>query len=294
MEPIPVPDSRQPHCNIYATRGALESQNLVVIVTGHGVRAGVWAWNVLVKQGLRAGSVIEYIKDCVNRGFGVLVLNPNENIVAPDGLPETFNSYTGKSLPISGSETPNEHVGYVWRHIIRDSKAESVTFVAYNTAGIAVADLLQYDFERFAAKVSGVAFIDSLHSTFQMQSIHVKWLEMAAKQWITSADPAGEQVSSGSVGCVTVSAGNDTDYRELTPFVCKTLVIDYISDCFDRGQIVSTSDSLDAGGQFEAGTGMDPTPDDDGGAFGGAGGLESVQMVQDIHSFDGDGYIGWE
>ncbi|KAJ2832012.1 hypothetical protein GGI24_001382, partial [Coemansia furcata] len=113
MEPIAVPDARQPHCNIYVTPDGLSKKHLVVIITGHGVCGGVWAWNVLVKEGLRAGSVVEYVRGCVRRGYGVLVLNPNENIVAPDGFPETFNTYAGHSTPIHGSETPDEHVGYV-------------------------------------------------------------------------------------------------------------------------------------------------------------------------------------
>ncbi|KAJ2795563.1 ribose-5-phosphate isomerase rki1, partial [Coemansia furcata] len=119
MEPIAVPDARQPHCNIYVTPDGLSKKHLVVIITGHGVCGGVWAWNVLVKEGLRAGSVVEYVRGCVRRGYGVLVLNPNENIVAPDGFPETFNTYAGHSTPIHGSETPDEHVGYVWSRIIR-------------------------------------------------------------------------------------------------------------------------------------------------------------------------------
>ncbi|KAJ1720607.1 hypothetical protein LPJ61_006138, partial [Coemansia biformis] len=60
MEPVAVPSSDQPHTSIYATPGALAKDKLVVIVVGHGTCGGVWASNVLLKSGIREGSVIDY------------------------------------------------------------------------------------------------------------------------------------------------------------------------------------------------------------------------------------------
>ncbi|KAJ1817517.1 hypothetical protein LPJ60_004799 [Coemansia sp. RSA 2675] len=293
MEPIAVPDSRQPHCNLYVTPGGLSKKHLVVIVTGHGVNGGVWAWNVLVKEGLRAGSVVEYVRGCVQRGYGVLVLNPNENIVAPDGLPETFNTYFGHSTPIHGSETPDEHVGYVWSRIIRGSQAESVAFIAYNTAGITVVDLLRYDFTRFTGNSVGVAFIDSVHSTFKLESGALKWLGLAARQWENSAEPVDTPIENDRVGCAAVSAGNSSDCRELAPMACMESVLDYVASCFERGPIE---------GILEAGDGEESEDLSDAGSeisdldapLGDLDAVESIQMVQPGGHVAEDGYIGWD
>ncbi|KAJ2872592.1 hypothetical protein GGH93_003906 [Coemansia aciculifera] len=294
MEPIAVPDSRQPHCNIYVTPGGLSQKHLVVIVTGHGVNGGVWAWNVLVKEGLRAGSVIEYVRGCVQRGYGVLVLNPNENIVATDGFPETFNTYVGHSTPIHGSETPDEHVGFVWSRIIRGSLAETVAFVTFNTAGIAVVDLLKHDYAQFISKSVGIVFIDSAHSTFKLEREALGWLRLAAKQWENSAEPADSLVENDRVGCVAVSAGNSSDCRELVPIACMESVLEYISSCFERGLIEDPLDgeiSDDSVGAV-AFSGAEPGSDTD--AIEDLAAIDSIQVVQPGGHVVDDGYIGWD
>ncbi|KAJ2391534.1 hypothetical protein GGI05_002915 [Coemansia sp. RSA 2603] len=280
MEPIAVPDLNQPHCNIYATPGALSKERLVVIVNGNGNFCGVWGWSILVKCGMQPGSVIEYARECVKRGFGVLVLNPNENICGSDGIPDTFNTCTGYATNIEGSETPEEHVGYVWSHIIRGSKAEKVVFVAYSTAGISVTDLLRYDFERFTKKVVGIAYIDSAHSVFQLGSGPLVWLEAAAKQWETSNEPEGTAILNSRTGCPTVSVTNNTNYREMTPSICMESVLEYAEQCFERGAKIIDMSQL----PFD-----EPIED------------SALDAVEDIHviqsttsNLPSDGYIGWD
>ncbi|KAI7827260.1 Arb2 domain-containing protein [Kickxella alabastrina] len=289
MHPIAVPDARQPHCNIYATPKALSKDKLVVIVNGHGNFAGVWAWNVLTKDGLKAGSVIEYVRNCVLRGYGVLVLNPNENICAPDGVSETFNSYVGQITNITGSETSSEHVGYVWSRIIRPA-AKHVVFVAYNTAGIAMIDLLKYDYGRFTGKTAGIAFIDSAHSTFQLSSGPLAWLPRCSKQWVTASEPQDCAVSNELVGCPSVSAGNQSDCRELTPWMCMNTVLDFIDQCFERGPVVDVEefgpeDILDlAEGSDSENEALDMSN------------LESVRVLNagEAAAAVQDGYCGWD
>ncbi|KAJ2709837.1 hypothetical protein H4R19_004045 [Coemansia spiralis] len=237
MEPIAVPDSMQPHTNIYATRGALAKDKLVVIIVGHGTCGGVWAWSTLLKSGIHAGSVVDYVRAFSERGLGVLVLNPNENIIAPDGHSETVNSYDGPGVAIWGSETADEHVGYVWSQLLRDGAARSIAFVAYNSAGISVAELLKHDFARFVAKTAGVAFIDSLHSTYSLGAGAQAWLELGAKHWMSSNEPMDQVLTNDHVGCPTVSVENTTDSREMTPTICRASVVDHIAACLDRGPI---------------------------------------------------------
>ncbi|KAJ2519935.1 hypothetical protein H4217_002369 [Coemansia sp. RSA 1939] len=302
MQPIAVPDANQPHCTIYATRGALSKKHLVVLVTGHGNFAAVWGWNVLVKCGLNKGSVVEYIRECEKRGFGVVLLNPNENIVAPDGVSETFNSYSGRSIPIRGSETPNEHVGYVWSHIIRDSEAQSVAFVLHGSAGTAGVDLLKYDFARFTAKVVCIAFVDSIHSTFMLTSGAITWLGRCAKQWepttstATTTGDVGGAGSSGTavvfsdrLGCAVVEVANDSEFRELTTALCMDELLDYVESSFRRGPLTGIPESRPE----DDNNGLDHDHD----LGSGAHGLDDVQFINNTYKIKPsgkDGYVGWE
>ncbi|KAJ1795116.1 hypothetical protein LPJ59_004403 [Coemansia sp. RSA 2399] len=301
MQPIAVPDVTQPHCNIYATPGALSKKHLVVLITGHGNFGAVWGWNILVKCGLKAGSVIEYIRNCVERGFGVLLLNPNENIVAPDGCAETFNSYIGRSIPISGSETPNEHVGHVWRTIIRDCDAQSVAFVSHSSAGTTVVDLLRYDFARFTNKVACAAFIDSTHSTFMLKSGTVSWLRQAAKQWeTTSASQLADAEVSDRVGCSVAQVANDSDFRELTPSLCMDELLDYMDSRFKHGP-VSGIPEMQPNESLYGNATADPDAFDssssDSDLNDNLNGLDDVQFVQNTYNpkaANEDGYVGWD
>ncbi|KAJ2636246.1 hypothetical protein GGF40_003117 [Coemansia sp. RSA 1286] len=280
MEPIAVPDKNQPHCNIYASPGALKSKNLVVMVGGNVNFCGVWAWNALVKHGLRKGTMVEYIRECTKRGYGVMVLNPYENISASDGVTETFNSYSGHSVDINGSETADEHVGYVWSRIIRGSGVEKVAFVAYNTGGIAVANVLKYDYTRFTKKVAGVAFIDSTHSDFQLGSGPVAWIQAAANHWVTSHESRGLRVESGRTGCLTMSAGNHTDCRELTPSLCMDLVLEFIDKCFVCGMVVDIPETMPNEQTVLEAVNVIATP--------------SEAQMRPTTPVQQDGYYGWE
>ncbi|KAJ2776129.1 hypothetical protein H4R18_005827 [Coemansia javaensis] len=297
MVPIAVPDASQPHCCIYATPGALDSDRLVVLVVGHGTCGGVWAWNVLLKSGLRAGSVVDYVRDCVRRGLGVLVLNPNENIVAPDGRPETTNSYTGPApTAIAGSETADEHVGYVWTRMLRDRPApRRLAFVAYNAAGISLVEVLRHDFERFAAQTACIAFIDSLHSTHGLDPGPVAWLEVAAKHWETSVEPADALVPNPYVGCPTLSADNTTDCREMTPSLCRARVLDYVAECLDRGPVADVAALLLSAAASDGGS----ESDDPGNDAAVNEALESVHLMETPNivaasDSDNEGYVGWD
>ncbi|KAJ2081451.1 hypothetical protein H4R24_002332 [Coemansia sp. RSA 988] len=296
METIPVPSGNQPHTNIYATPGALHKEKLVVIIVGHGTSGGVWSWNILVKSGLDNGSIINYVRDCAKLGFGVLVLNPNENFVAPDGHPETINSYDGQLSAIKGCETADEHVGYVWSHILRDSNVKSMAFVAYNTAGISIVDVLKYDFTRFVDKTACIAFIDTMHSIYKLGNGALAWLERGAKQWQTSTDPSDQIVENEYIGCPAVSVENTTESREMTPALCRTSVIDYVSTCLDRGPIPDASELADGRGYLsDNALGASNEEDEDDASSEILDNIDSVHYMPNTENVAAnDGYVGWD
>ncbi|KAJ2617143.1 hypothetical protein H4S08_000467 [Coemansia sp. RSA 1365] len=297
MKTIPVPNDNQPHTNIYATPGALDKEKLVVIIVGNGTSGGVWAWNILVKSGIDNGSVVNYIRDCVQLGFGVLVLNPNENFIAPDGHPETINSYDGQLTAIKDCETADEHVGYVWSHILRDSKAKTLAFVVYNTAGSSIVDVLKYDFACFVNKTACIAFIDTMHSIYGLGNGALAWLERGAKQWQTSTEPSDQPVDNEYIGCPAVSVENLTESREMTPAICRESVVDYLTICLDRGPIPGAAELGDGRGYLsDNALGTNDEEDDDkipsGEVFDN---IDSVHFMPDAEKTTAnDGYVGWD
>lgn len=65
---------------IFATEDALENQKLVILIHGSGVvRAGQWARRLIINDNLKSGTQIPYIKKARELGYGVFVLNTNDN-----------------------------------------------------------------------------------------------------------------------------------------------------------------------------------------------------------------------
>ncbi|KAJ2303004.1 hypothetical protein H4R23_005601 [Coemansia sp. Cherry 401B] len=294
MDAIPIPSSTQPHCFVYATPRALSSQQLAVLIVGHGTFAGVWAWNTLLKHGVHQGSMVDYIRALEQRGIGVLVLNPNMNVVAPDGVAESHSSFTGRGTEIRGSETADEHVGFVWSQLLRDNSAvHRIAFVAYNTAGNAVVDLLRYDYTRFVEKAAGVAFIESTHSLFDLGRGSLVWLAGAAQNWQTQmGQDAGDTSTADRLGCPVIAVENTTESREMTPALCREGIVEYLAACLERGPLPNAADFGPGQDQGEnLAQAMDELSDSDN--DGGIDSLDSVEAVQGSHVRE-DGYIGWD
>lgn len=57
-------------------------QKLMVLIHGSGVvRAGQWARRLIINEDLDSGTQIPFIKRAMDEGYGVIVLNPNENYI---------------------------------------------------------------------------------------------------------------------------------------------------------------------------------------------------------------------
>jgi len=66
------------------TKDAMTNDKLLILIHGSGaVRAGQWARALCINESLEIGSVLPYIREAKKAGYGVIVCNPNDNIV-PD------------------------------------------------------------------------------------------------------------------------------------------------------------------------------------------------------------------
>lgn len=107
-------------------------------------------YSLIINESLDYGTQIPYIRKGINKGYGVIVLNTNDNF--------TLN---GKKIPKSG--TAEEHALYVWETYIAKTNADSILIVAHSYGGVvtlALADKTN-DFEK---RVKAVAFTDSVHA----------------------------------------------------------------------------------------------------------------------------------
>lgn len=96
------------------------------------------------------GTQLPYIKKALDKGYGVMVLNPNDNC-----LPN------GKKIP--NSSTGEEHTNYVWKNYIQNTKATSIAIVAHSYGGVLTVTLADQLKEEFEKRVKAIAFTDSVH-----------------------------------------------------------------------------------------------------------------------------------
>ncbi|MGH0160293.1 UNVERIFIED_CONTAM: hypothetical protein FKN15_042336 [Acipenser sinensis] len=139
--------------------------------------------NTSVKENLSISSKNESLVnaagvDCVSEGYGVIVLNPNENYIevektkkqtepSPDSSDEPAEKRERKDeketkkrrdfyekyrkpqqereteqIPIRENSSPEEHVVYVWDNFISKSSAKNIFFVAHSYGGLSFVELV--------------------------------------------------------------------------------------------------------------------------------------------------------
>ena len=81
-----------PNCarsSIFATKGCLSADNLLVITPSAGTMPGLWSRTLCIEKGLQIGgsfvcvsppgTMLPFFIKAINMGLGVIVLNPNVN-----------------------------------------------------------------------------------------------------------------------------------------------------------------------------------------------------------------------
>lgn len=65
---------------VFACDKAFTSKKLLILIHGSGVvRAGQWARRLIINDNLNSGTQIPYIKKAKQLGYGIIVLNTNDN-----------------------------------------------------------------------------------------------------------------------------------------------------------------------------------------------------------------------
>eukprot|EP00075_Anas_platyrhynchos_P013660 XP_027302913.1 cotranscriptional regulator FAM172A [Anas platyrhynchos] len=270
--PVDATES-EPKSFIFMSEDALTNPDkLLVLIHGSGVvRAGQWARRLIINEDLDSGTQIPYIKRAVEEGYGVIVLNPNENYIevektkaqvqlSSDSSDEPAEKRERKDkiqketkkrrdfyekyrnpqkeketmqIYIRDNGSPEEHAVYVWDHFISQSAAENVFFVAHSYGGLAFVQLMIQREAEVKNKVTAVALTDSVHNVWHQEAGKTirEWMRENCRNWVSSSEPLDMAVESMLPDCPRVSAG--TERHELTSWKSFPSIFRFFSEALE-------------------------------------------------------------
>ncbi|KAF3850974.1 hypothetical protein F7725_012746 [Dissostichus mawsoni] len=211
----------EPTSFIYLSPDALSNPSkLLVLIQGSGVvRADI------INQDLDSGTQIPFITRAMEEGYGVMVLNPNENYLEPCPLPcpllpnpltnlqkkrdrkddkegkkkrEFYEKYRNpqketetERIPIRENSSSEEHVLYVWDHFVSQAKAKNVFIMAHSYGGLSFVELMNQRETEVKEKVCAVALTDSAHNIWLQETSKgtQDWMQQHCCNWVSSPEP---------------------------------------------------------------------------------------------------------
>lgn len=181
---------------IFASNDALENEKVIVLIHGSGVvRAGQWARRLIINDSLYTGTQISYVRKAKDLGYGLFVLNTNDN----------FRIKDGRLLKIKGSEDPHEHLHTAWKDYIEPSNSKYVAVVAHSYGGECITKFAVDHPKEFKDKVFAVGLTDSVHVAPPREFEHVI---KVSRNWVCSDKPLDAPVLCPSGDIERVSAGH--------------------------------------------------------------------------------------
>ncbi|XP_064100002.1 cotranscriptional regulator ARB2A-like [Macrobrachium nipponense] len=198
--PIPVGASKnEPSTFIFLSEDALENADrLLVLIHGSGVvRAGQWARRLIINENLDWGTQIPFIKEAQKLGYGILVMNTNDNSYTIKG--------SHKRQKIKGSSSPEEHACYVWKKFVHKAKAKHIALIAHSYGGCVTKELFLQEKKDFVKRVFAVAMTDSVHYIAKPNAF--KALVKISRNWVSSSHPLDTPLSDEGGDVARVSSG---------------------------------------------------------------------------------------
>ncbi|XP_008552885.1 FAM172 family protein homolog CG10038 [Microplitis demolitor] len=191
---------------VFACDKAFTNKKLMILIHGSGVvRAGQWARRLIINDNLKSGTQLPYIKKAKELGYGIIVLNTNDNRRLINGV----------NVDIKGSEDPHEHMETVWSDYIKSSEAKDIAIVAHSYGGVCTVEFAHRHPEEFKKLVFAVGFTDSVHRLPRNGCEHVV---QVSKNWVSSEQPLDTPVDCASDDVPCVSAGHPV--HEMTSWSC--------------------------------------------------------------------------
>ncbi|XP_074876104.1 cotranscriptional regulator ARB2A isoform X6 [Buteo buteo] len=253
--PVDATES-EPKSFIFMSEDALTNPDkLLVLIHGNGVvRAGQWARRLIINEDLDSGTQIPYIKRAIEEGYGVIVLNPNENYI------EVEKTKAQVQLSSDSSDEPAEKRERKDK-IQKETKKRRDFYEKYRNPQKEKETMQMYIrmIQREAEvknKVTAVALTDSVHNVWHQEvgkSIR-EWMREGMKgstlqdhgncvpipapkitknccNWVSSSEPLDTSVESMLPDCPRVSAG--TERHELTSWKSFPSIFKFFSEAVE-------------------------------------------------------------
>ncbi|XP_052632864.1 cotranscriptional regulator FAM172A isoform X9 [Harpia harpyja] len=230
--PVDATES-EPKSFIFMSEDALTNPDkLLVLIHGNGVvRAGQWARRLIINEDLDSGTQIPYIKRAIEEGYGVIVLNPNENYI------EVEKTKAQVQLSSDSSDEPAEKRERKDK-IQKETKKRRDFYEKYRNPQKEKETMQMYIrmIQREAEvknKVTAVALTDSVHNVWHQEvgkSIR-EWMRENCCNWVSSSEPLDTSVESMLPDCPRVSAG--TERHELTSWKSFPSIFKFFSEAVE-------------------------------------------------------------
>ncbi|CAF4273670.1 unnamed protein product, partial [Rotaria sp. Silwood2] len=207
---VPVDAKKSEHTSfIFTSNDLVTADYLMVIIHGTGVvRAGQWSRKLIINEGLKIGSQMEYIRRARAAGYAVIVTNTNLN---------NFESsrFLRRSTicPIRGSSTAEEHGCYVWEHFIHPSHAKHICIMAHSYGGAVVLEMAHHFLKEFDKRVFAVALTDSPMTVYgrRVKKNVLKMLKQRMINWVVDTEEVDTDLGENDC-CQIRSAGILVDF----------------------------------------------------------------------------------
>ncbi|XP_074426407.1 cotranscriptional regulator ARB2A isoform X3 [Larus michahellis] len=230
--PVDATES-EPKSFIFISEDALTNPDkLLVLIHGSGVvRAGQWARRLIINEDLDSGTQIPYIKRAIEEGYGVIVLNPNENYI------EVEKTKAQVQLSSDSSDEPAEKRERKDK-IQKETKKRRDFYEKYRnpqkekeTMQVYIR-MIQRETE-VKNKVTAVALTDSVHNVWHQEAGKTirEWMRENCCNWVSSSEPLDTSVESMLPDCPRVSAG--TERHELTSWKSFPSIFKFFSEAME-------------------------------------------------------------
>ncbi|XP_078421287.1 cotranscriptional regulator ARB2A homolog isoform X6 [Cetorhinus maximus] len=198
----------EPKSFIFMSEDAITNPDkLMVLIHGSGVvRVGQWARRLIINEDLDSGTQIPFIKRAMDEGYGVIVLNTNENYM------EVEKSKKQVQSPANETDEPAEK-----KEKKDDSQKETNKrrdfYEKYRnpqkekeTKHIPIR-MIQREAE-VKSKVISVALTDSVHNVWHQEAGKsiLDWMQEHCRNWVSSSEPLDTPVEFMLPDCPRVSA----------------------------------------------------------------------------------------
>ncbi|KAJ3142891.1 hypothetical protein HDU90_002763 [Geranomyces variabilis] len=197
------------------TPNALTSDGpLLLLIPGVNVSIGQWARSIIINDNINDGAIYSYLTEAKDRGYEVIVLNPNENGKGRKPIRGEIISDESSSGSLSGLIISKQKI--LVHSSMRNTfgktlfVAKNISIVAHSYGGVSTLHLLKRFDREFRDRVKGIALTDAVHNASGLDKEQRAWLKGVAVNWITSDEPLDSPLewSSVSDGCPCVSAGH--------------------------------------------------------------------------------------